>query len=196
MNSKRIILIIGGILVLLGAYTAISFNGFVKKEEEIKLKWAEVQNVYQRRMELIPNLVNIVQGLAEFEKSTFTRIAEARSQTATTALTGNNSDTSVVREQLAAQDTIAAAANRLIVAVEKYPQMKGTAAFAGLQTQLEGTERRIKIARKDFNEAVATYNQAVRSFPSSLPAKILGFSQKPGFEAIANADKAIEIKFN
>lgn len=186
--------IIGGIIVLLGLFIIVSYNGLVKKEEAIKNKWANVQAAYQRRLDLIPNLINVVKGVSDFEQSTLEKIATARAE----AL-NNNVNVEVtaenVQQQQRLQDTIAAASNRIIIMIERYPALKGTAAYSGLQTQLEGTERRIKFARNDFNAAVNEYNNKVRGFPSNIVASLFGFNRKDGFVADTGADKAVEINF-
>lgn len=165
----------------------------VKKEEKVKLQWNEVQNAYQRRLDLIPNIVNVVKGGADYEQSTLQKIIDARAKATSINSTGITAEN--YQQQTTAQDELAAAANRLIVSVEKYPELQGTKAFTGLQTQLERTELRIKIARKDFNGAVAVYNSSVKSFPTKLIASIFGFSAKEGFQSDASADKSVEIKF-
>jgi LemA protein len=187
--------IVGGvILFILVIWIITSYNSLVKKQEAVKLKWSEVQNTYQRRLDLIPNLVNTVKGVSEFEQSTLQKIAEARSK-ALAGLSNDEITANNYQRQQELQDTLASTANRLIIVIEKYPVLKGTAAYSGLQAQLEGTERRIKVARNDFNEAVATYNKKVRGFPTNLIAGLFGFKKKEGFEAIAGSDKAVEIKF-
>jgi LemA protein len=194
MQKKRnTALVVGGIIVLLVVFIITSYNSLVKKEERIKQQWAEVQNTYQRRLDLIPNLVNVVKGISDFEQGTLEGIARARGN----ALAGRSDEISAgnYSRQQALQDSLAAAANRIIILIEKYPSLKGTSAYKGLQTQLEGTERRIKVARNDFNEAVAEYNKKVRSFPSSLAAALFGFRVKEGFQAAAGTDQAVEIKF-
>ncbi len=195
MQKKRYAgYITGGIFVLLGIIIIVTYNSLVKKEEVIKKQWGEVQNTYQRRLDLIPNLVNVVKGVSEFEQNTLEKIAQARSN----ALKGLSNDELTAenyQQQKQLQDTLAATANRLIIQIEKYPTLKGTAAYSGLQTQLEGTEYRIKIARNDFNAAVATYNNKVRSFPANLVAGIFGFKRKEGFTADAGTEKAVEINF-
>ena len=187
--------IVGGVILLILVLVAIAArNSLVNKEERIKLQWSEVQNTYQRRLDLIPNLVNVVKGVSDFEQTTLEKIATARAD----ALSGLSNDEITgenYQKQKQLQDSLAAAANRMIILIEKYPTLKGTAAYSGLQTQLEGTERRIKVARNDFNEAVAVYNKRVRSFPSNVFAGLFGFKKKDGFEAIAGSDKAVEIKF-
>jgi LemA protein len=195
MQKKRYTgLIVGGIVALLVIFLVTTYNSFVNKEEKVKQQWAEVQSTYQRRLDLVPSLVNVVKGVSDFEQTTLEKIATARSNAVAVAsssdLTAEN-----VNRQNAVQDTLAAATNRLIVVIEKYPVLKGTAAYSGLQTQLEGTERRIRYARNDFNAAVADYNNKVRRFPSNLVAGLLGFKKKEGFEAAAGTGKAVEIKF-
>src|SRR6185503_3556779 len=168
-NKRKVLLIAGAILALLILYTVAVYNSLVKKDEKINQQWSEVQNTYQRRLDLIPNLVNVVKGVSDFEQETLRQIAEARAK----ALSGS-SDAELTadnyKKQNDLQDSLAAAANRMIIVIEKYPTLKGTAAYTGLQVQLAGTERRIKFARNDFNEAVATYNKKVRGFPSNIVA--------------------------
>lgn len=186
--------IAGGILVLLGIIVMTTYNSLVKKEEAVKKQWAEVQSTYQRRLDLIPNLVNVVKGVSDFEQTTLVKITEARSN-ALKGLSNTEATAENYQQQKQLQDTLAAAANRLIIQIEKYPTLKGTAAYSGLQTQLAGTESRIRVARNDFNEAVAGYNKKVRSFPANIIAGIFGFKRKDGFTADAGAEKAVEINF-
>lgn len=194
MNSKKnTAYVIGGIIILLLIYAFISFNGLVRKDEKVKQQWSEVQSAYQRRIDLIPNLVNVVKGQAEFEQGTLVQISEARAAAASSA--SSNLTPETFNQQTTAQNQLAAATNRLVLTIEKYPQLKGAEAFAGLQVQLEGTERRIKFARKDFNTAIADYNSAVKSFPTKIFAALFGFPPKDGFQADSGADKSIEIKF-
>jgi len=187
-------LLIGGIIfIIIIVYLISAYNSLVKKQEKVKQQWSEVQNTYQRRLDLVPNLVNVVKGVSGFEQTTLEKIAEARSN----ALAGASNEISAAnyQKQKTLQDTLAAAANKVILLIEKYPVLKGTAAYAGLQTQLEGTERRIKVARNDFNGAVADYNKTVRNFPSSIVAGLFGFKVEEGFEAVAGSEKPVEIKF-
>lgn len=194
-TSKKSGFIIGGIIILLGIYVAVTYNGLVKKQEKVSLQWNEVNNTYQRRLDLIPNLVNVVKGQADFEKETLEKIAAARTKAAAAITITGAPTTETVQASNHAQNELATATNRFIAVIEKYPDLKGTEAFRGLQTQLEGTERRIKFARNDFNEAVANYNNAVRSFPSSVVAGMLGFTTQSSFQSDAGAQNAIEIKF-
>jgi LemA protein len=187
--------IIGGIVVVIAIWLIATFNALVAKEEKVKLQWNEVQNAYQRRMDLIPNLVNVVKGGADFEQTTLVQVTQARSKAASVNVSANAIDAAKFNEQSAAQDELAAAANRLLITVEKYPDLQGTKAFSGLQTQLERTELRIKIARKDFNAAIAEYNKSVKTFPTKLAAGVFGFSPKEGFQSDAGADRSVEIKF-
>ncbi len=196
MNKKHYSgFIIGGFFVLLGIFLIVTFNGLVKKEEKVKLQWNEVQNAYQRRLDLIPNLVNTVQGNANFEQNILIEVTEARAKANFVNVSANDVSANGYNAQSEAQNELAGAANRLIIAVEKYPNLQGTKAFTTLQTQLERTELRIKIARKDFNESIQAYNSSTRSFPTSLVAKIFSFKAKDGFQSDAGAEKATEIKF-
>ncbi len=196
MQQKKITGFIAGgaILLILVLWIFTSYNSLVKKEEKVKMQWSEVQNTYQRRLDLIPNLVNVVKGLSDFEQTTLEKITETRSR-ALSGLSNNELTPENYQQQKQLQDNLAAAANKMIVQMEKYPTLKGTAAYAGLQTQLEGTERRIKVARNDLNEAVAAYNRKVRSFPTNLLAGLFKFKKKVGFEAVAGTEKSVEIKF-
>lgn len=197
MNSKRYSgYIIGGIIIILGIYVMVTFNSLVNKDEKVKLQWNEVQNAYQRRIDFIPNVVNVVKGQADFEQTTLIKITEARTKATSVNISVTDVSAEKYKQQIAAQNELADATNRLVIAVEKYPELKGTAAFEGLQTQLEGTERRIKIARKDFNEAIAAYNSSVKSFPTKIVAGIFGFPPKEGFQSDIGAEKSVEIKFN
>ena len=196
MNKKRYTgYIIGGLLVVIGIFLIITYNSLVKKEVRMQTQWSEVQNAYQRRLDLIPNLINVVKGAAGFEQNVLTEIAAARSKAQSINVDSANVDASKFQEQNAAQNGLANASNKIIITIERYPELKGTASFLALQTDLLGTERRIKVARKDFNESVRDYNSSVRSFPTSMVAGIFGFKAKDGFTADTGSDKATEIKF-
>ncbi len=194
MTMKKFLvpLILVALLIL---YFITSYNSIVKKEEKVKQDWSEVQNVYQRRLDLIPNLVSVVKGVSEFEKSVLRKIAEARSD----AMNGlNQTEVSAqnYQKQKQLQDSLAANVNRLIVLIESYPELQATKSYLALQKQLEGTERRIAVARKDFNESVFNYNRTVKKFPTNLVAGVTGFKSREGFESVAGAEKPVEIKFN
>ena len=187
--------IIGTVVIVTGIFLMINYNGLVKKEEQVKLQWNEVQNAYQRRTDFIPNVVNIVKGQTSFEQTTLVQVTEARAKASAVTVSANNLTAEGYNQQVTAQDGLAAATNRLLITVEKYPDLKGAAAFKGLQTQLEGTERRIKVARKDFNRSIQEYNSSVRSFPTKIVAGLFGFKAKDGFQSDAGANRAVEIKF-
>ncbi|MEO5943213.1 MAG: LemA family protein [Ferruginibacter sp.] len=195
MNNKRYSgYIVGAIVILLGIYLMVTYNALVKKEEKVKLQWNEVQNSYQRRLDLVPSLVNTVKGGAQYEQNTLEKITTARAKATSVNVSGGLTAENY-NSQTAAQDELAGAANQLLITVENYPDLKGTKAFIGLQAQLEGTERRIKVARKDFNASIADYNSSVKSFPTKIVAGIFGFKPKDGFQADGGTDKAQEIKF-
>ncbi|MGN7782871.1 LemA family protein [Niabella sp. 22666] len=185
--------LIGAFIILLGLYLIVAYNSLVRKEEKMEQTWADVQSTYQRRLDLTPNLVNTVKGMASFEQETLVQVTEARSNALSASGAGLSVDN--YNRQSSLQDTLAAASNRLIAVIEKYPVLRGTEAYRGLQVQLEGNERRIKVARADFNAAVRDYNEAARSFPKSLVAKLFGFEVKEGFKAVAGAQNNVDIKF-
>jgi LemA protein len=196
MNNKRYSgYIIGAIFILLGIFLMVTFNSLVNKEEKVKLQWNEVQNAYQRRLDLIPTLVSTVQGGAKYEQTVLQEVVEARAKANFVNVKADVVNAQGYDAQSQAQNELATTANKLLISVEKYPELKGTKPFTTLQTQLERTELRIKTARKDFNESVQAYNTSVKSFPTSLVASIFKFGSKNGFEANAGAEKATEIKF-
>lgn len=192
---KRKLLVPLAIAVLLILYFIVTYNSLVKKDEKVKQDWSEVQNTYQRRLDLIPNLVSVVRGVSEFESSLLQKIAQLRNNTAASLNQSEISAESYARQKQV-QDSLASNVNRLIVLVEAYPELQATKAYLSLQTDLVGTERRIKVARKDFNESVYNYNRTVKRFPTNLVAGIAGFRSKKGFESTAGAEQAVEINFN
>ena len=192
---KRKLLVPLAVAVLLVLYFIVTYNSLVKKDEKVKQDWSEVQNTYQRRLDLIPNLVSVVRGVSEFESSLLQKIAQLRSSTAASLNQSEISAENYARQKQL-QDSLASNVNRLIVLVEAYPELQATKAYLSLQTDLVGTERRIKVARKDFNESVYNYNRSVKRFPTNLVAGIAGFKSKKGFESVAGAEQAVEINFN
>ncbi len=178
-----------GALVLGGVY-----NRLVDLEEGVTSAWAQVENVYQRRADLVPNLVATVQGAADFERDTLNDVVEARSKVGQTSFEGAPTAEQLSQFQ-SQQDALSSALSRLLVVVERYPELKATEAFRDLQVQLEGTENRIAVERKRFNEAARDYNAATRKFPAVLVARMMGFAPKPYFEADAGADEAPEVDF-
>jgi LemA protein len=193
---------IGAILLFIvlvgGCAVAASYNRLVPLQQKVDQSWAQVQNVYQRRADLIPNLVNTVQGAANFEKSTLTDVTNARASVGRVQIDPNHAptDAAKLQEFQAAQGQLSNALSRLLVVSERYPELRATQNFQSLQAQLEGTENRISVERGNFNTAVQDYNTAVRTFPTNLFAGIFGFRPRPFFEAQAGAEKPPTVNFN
>ena len=195
MNIKTLIGI--GVVALLVIYGISINNGLVEKQESVNQSWAQVENQYQRRADLVPNLVNTVKGAADFEKETLTSVIEARSKATSIQLNANDLDNPQKLQQFQqAQQQLSGALSRLMVTVERYPELKANANFRDLQTQLEGTENRIATERQRFNEVVQTYNTDLRKFPTNIFAGVLGFDEKAYFEADKGASEAPEVDFN
>jgi len=192
--KKWIILIIIAIAAGLGLVS--SYNGLVKAETEIDSVWANVESSYQRRADLIPNLVNTVKGQANFEQQTLTNVIEARAKATQTKIDPSNLTEEQLNEFQQNQNQVGSALSRLLVTVEQYPQLKANEGFMNLQAQLEGTENRINVARNKFNEAARIYNEKVRQFPTKLAAMIFGFKAKPYFKSAAGAENAPTVNFN
>lgn len=192
-----VVLVVILIIALAAAgWLASQYNGFVAAEEQIEARWSDVETNYQRRLDLIPNLVETVKGAASFEQETFTAVAEARARAGQITLSPEMlRDPQALARFQEAQSEVGSALSRLLVAVERYPELKATESFRDLQVQLEGTENRIAVARQRFNEAVRQYNLSVRSFPGRLVAGLFGFSPRPYFESEEGADQAPEVKF-
>jgi LemA protein len=182
------------VFILFGA-GGCSYNGLVKERENVNSAWAQVENVYQRRADLIPNLVNTVKGAANFEKSTLEAVVTARASATQVKLDANNLDEAGLKRFQQAQDGLSSAISRLLMVTENYPDLKANKNFSELQAQLEGSENRIATERKKFNDVVRTYNTKVSSFPTNLFAGMFGFTSKAYFEAAAGADKAPEVNF-
>jgi len=195
---KKTWIVIGVIVVLVFIIYRLfagSYNNMVSKEEDVKSQWAQVENSYQRRSDLIPNLVSTVKGYAEFEKSTLTEVIQARASATSMKIDANNLSPENIAKFQQAQDGLSGALSRLLVSVEKYPELKANQNFLELQSQLEGTENRIAVERGRFNDMVQAYNKYVRSFPNNIFAGLFGFAQKGYFQAVAGAEKAPEVKF-
>ena len=192
--KKWIILIIIAVAVGLGLMS--SYNGLVKAETEIDSVWANVESSYQRRADLIPNLVNTVKGQANFEQQTLTNVIEARAKATQTKIDPSNLTEEQLNEFQQNQNQVGSALSRLLVTVEQYPQLKANEGFMNLQAQLEGTENRINVARNKFNEAARIYNEKVRQFPTKLAAMIFGFKAKPYFKSAAGAENSPTVNFN
>ncbi len=192
--SKGLIAVVV-ILLIFGFVGCGKYNGMVGKDEVVKESWAKVESQYQRRADLIPNLVNTVKGAAEFEKSTLTGVIEARAKATSTTINADQLTPENIAKFQGAQDQLSGALSRLLVSVERYPELKANQNFLELQAQLEGTENRITVARNDFNTVVKDYNQEVRTFPTNLFAGIFGFAQKGYFTATAGSEKAPTVQF-
>ena len=191
-----------GVLALLGIIVALaafgSYNGLVRRSQGVDAQWAQVQNVYQRRADLVPNLVATVSGSANFEKSTLTEITAARASVGQVKIDPNSApaDPAKLAEFEKAQGALSSALSRLLVVAERYPELKASAGFLELQSQLEGTENRISVERGRFNDAVRAYNTAVQSFPAVLYANRFGFAAKPYFTAVTGAEKPPQVQFD
>jgi LemA protein len=191
-----------GIVALLVVFLLIggcsSYNRLNSLKQQTDKSWADVQNVYQRRADLIPNLVKTVEGAANFEKSTLTEVVKARQQVTKIQVDPSKApdDPEVLKQFQQTQDQLSSALSRLLVVAEQYPQLTATAGFRDLQAQLEGTENRISVERGKFNDAVGSYNTAVTSMPARLFAGMFGFQTRPYFTARAGSDVPPEVKFD
>lgn len=193
---SRTTIIVVAVLLILGVYGCSSYNGLVQKDTQVENAWANVQTQYQRRADLIPNLVRTVQGAANFEKSTLEAVINARSKATGINLTTSEQLTPEnIQKFQAAQDQLSGSLSRLLAVAESYPQLRATQNFSELQAQLEGTENRITVARNDFNGVATGYNQSVRSFPNNIFAGIFGFQRKGLFEASQAAQNAPTVQF-
>lgn len=172
-----------------------SYNGFVEGEEDVELKWSDVETEYQRRSDLIGNLVNTVKGAADFEKSTLESVTNARAKATSINIDASKMTAEQLQQFEAAQGQLSSGLGRLLATAENYPQLRATEGFRDLQAQLEGTENRISTARKRFNEQATKFNKSVRRFPGTVFASVFGFSEKPQFEAQAGTANAPEVKF-
>lgn len=196
MKLKYIFLLITGFLFTVN-FSGCGYNDLVTQEEAVNSAWSQVENQYQRRADLIPNLVSTVQGVADFEKSTMTEVTDARSKVGSVNITADDlSDPQKFQQFQQAQDQLSSALSRLLVVAENYPQLKANENFLQLQSQLEGTENRIAVERRRFNEVVQQYNTSVRSFPTLIIAKIFGFKEKQYFKSQEGSDKAPDVKFD
>ena len=202
MTPLRIILVTLGVLGLIALVAFLSgiglYNGMVTMRQRVDASWAQVQNVYQRRADLVPNLVSTVSGAANFEKSTLIAVTDARASVGRVQLpaAGAPTDPAQLAAFEQAQGQLGSALSRLLVVSEQYPDLKATANFRDLQAQLEGTENRITVERGNFNTAVQSFNTAVTSFPAALYAGFFHFKEKPYFTATAGSDKAPAVNFD
>ena len=192
---KRLLIKLLLFLVLTPLLTSCGYNSMVSKEEAVAAQWSQVENSYQRRADLIPNLVNTVKGYASHEKETLTQVIEARSKATQVKIDANNMTPEAIEKYQQAQNGLSSALSRLLAVAESYPNLKANENFLNLQAQLEGTENRISVERNKFNEAVRDYNTYIRKFPQMIISKIFGFSAKNYFEAAEGTEKAPEVKF-
>ena len=184
-----------GVAALVVIFFYATYNGFVNKEEGVKTAWANVETQYQRRADLIPNLVNTVKGYAAHETQTFTEVTEARAKATSINLSADDLTPEKLAEFQQAQQKVGSALGRLIAVAEQYPDLKANQNFLELQAQLEGTENRIAVARTRFNDATRQYNVTIRRFPANLIAGMFGFDQKAYFAAEEGAQTVPEVKF-
>lgn len=196
MKKGTIILIcIAGALLLFAGFCITKYNGLVDANAEVEKKWADVESVYQRRADLIPNLVATVKGYAEHEESTLQAVTDARTRATSITIDPATSTPEQMEAWMAAQDEVSGALGRLLAVAESYPDLKANQNFLQLQAQLEGTENRISVERQKYNEAVKEYNVMVRRFPNNIIASMFGFDQKSMFEAQAGAEVAPVVVF-
>jgi LemA protein len=193
--SKILKWVLLGLVVLLVFSMCGSYNTAVGKDENVKKAWSQVENQYQRRADLIPNLVNTVKGYANFEQQTLTAVVEARAKATSVSINADNLTPDKIQEFERAQSGLNSALGRLLAVAENYPDLKANQNFLDLQKQLEGTENRISVERKNFNEAVQDYNAYVRRFPTNIFAGMFGFSAKGYFQAAEGSDKAPKVQF-
>lgn len=195
MKIKSLIALI--ILVLVAGFGINRYNALVSQQETVNERWAQVENQYQRRSDLIPNLVNTVKGAADFEQETLTQVIEARSRATSVNISAQDLDNPQALQQFQqAQNQLSGALSRLLVTVEKYPELQANQNYQDLQTQLEGTENRITTERQRFNESVQQFNTSIRRFPTNIFAGLFGFDQKAYFEAEEGSEEVPEVNFN
>ena len=196
MKKGQIIGLSIAIIVLIFILIGVSmYNSLVKAEENVNAQWANVENVYQRRADLIPNLVNTVKGYANFEQKTITDVIEARAKATSVNINPETLNEANLQEFQNAQEQLSSALSRLMVVVERYPELKANQNFLELQSQLEGTENRITVERRKFNEMAQSYNKSIRTFPRNVIANMFGFERKAYFEAAEGAEQVPKVEF-
>lgn len=196
MSTKNLTLIIVvAAILLLGGCGCSGYNSLVKLDENVKGKWGNVQSEYQRRSDLIPNLVSTVKGAANFEQETLTRVIEARANATKVQINADNLTPEKIQQFQAAQGELSSSLSRLLVSVERYPELKANQNYLNLQAQLEGTENRIKVSRNDFNGSVQEFNSTARRFPNNIFAGMFHFPAKGYFQSEVGSEKAPSVKF-
>jgi len=194
-KNTLVILIIIAVIVILGGCGVSKYNGMVKSDEVVKKSWSNVETQYQRRSDLIPNLVATVKGAANFEQETLTKVIEARAKATSIQVNPDDLTPEKMQQFQQAQGQLSAALGRLLAVSESYPTLQANQNFRDLQAQIEGTENRIAVARKDYNETVQEYNSNIRTFPNNIVAGFGGFRTKPNFEAQQGAENAPKVQF-
>lgn len=196
MKKGYIVLIVIGVVILaIFLWFRGSYNGMVKMNEQVSAQWSNVENQYQRRLDLIPNLVNTVKGYATHEQQTLTDVVNARAKATQTQINFEQLDEATMQKLNRTQGELSSALSRLMAISESYPDLKANQNFLELQAQLEGTENRIAVERRKFNESVRNYNAYIRQFPKNIIAGMFGFSPKPYFEATTGAEQAPKVEF-
>lgn len=188
-------LVVVALIALVAIRVTKIYNGMVTMQESVTSQWGNVQTAYQRRADLIPNLVNTVKGAANFEQTTLTQVIEARAKATSVTIDPTKMTAENLQQFQQAQGQLSSALSRLMVVVEQYPELKATQNYRDLQVALEGTENRISVERRKFNEVAQGYNVYIRKFPQNIIAGMFGFQSKPYFEAAQGAEKAPEVKF-
>lgn len=199
MRSKGTITVVILVVILgvVGCGATSSYNSLVEVDEQVKTSWSDVQAQYQRRADLIPNLVETVKGAADFEQETLQAVTDARAKATSIQVSADDlDDPQKIQQFQQAQSALGKSLGRLLAVSENYPKLQATQSFSDLQAQLEGTENRITVARRDYNEAVRRYNTKVRSFPTVIFASMMGFDQRTAFEAETGADEAPDVSFD
>jgi LemA protein len=194
-TSYIVLIVIAAILLIGGCGSCNSYNKMVSLDQTTQQKWGVVQSAYQRRADLVPNLVATVKGVANFEKSTLVDVTNARAKATSITVDASKLDPAAIQKFQAAQGQLTTALGRLLVASERYPELKATENFSTLQAQLEGTENRINVARDDFNNAVKDYDTKIHLFPTNILANMFGFKDKGYFQAEASAAQAPKVQF-
>lgn len=194
MTMKKLMYTLVALMAVF-SFSSCGYNSMVTLDEQVQSQWAQVQNVYQRRSDLIPNLVNTVKGAANFEQSTLTKVIEARAKATSVTVDASKLTPESIQKFQAAQGELTQSLGRLLVSVERYPELKANQNFLELQSQLEGSENRITVERQKFNEITQVYNSKIRTFPNNITAGMFGFTKKGYFEADAGAAKAPNVQF-
>lgn len=197
MKKGCLIAVVAAVVIVLGCFVWVknTYNGFVSQQEGVDAAWSQVENVYQRRADLIPNLVATVKGYAKHEQETLDKVVSARAKATQITVDPENLNEASLKKYQEAQSELGSALGKLLAITENYPDLKANENFLQLQSQLEGTENRIAVERKNFNEVAQSYNSSIRQFPGNVLAGMFGFERKPYFEAEKGAEKAPEVNF-